>query len=89
VDPRSFASNRTNLNDKLWMWDAKPGNGVGRGLGSYVSFDLNSNIYSVTGNGFADNVMIQSGQAFFVQLVQVRRHWSSASRARMPTVRTR
>jgi hypothetical protein len=68
VDPRSFASNRTNLNGQFWMWDAKPGNGVGRGLGSYVSFDLSSNTYSVTGNGFADNnVMIQSGQAFFVQ----------------------
>jgi hypothetical protein len=72
VDPRSFTTtgtvNRTNLNSKLWMWDAKPGSGVGNGLGRYVSFDLSSNSYNVTGNGFADNnVMIQSGQAFFVQ----------------------
>jgi uncharacterized delta-60 repeat protein len=72
VDPRSFTetptANRTNLNGKLWMWDAKPGVGTGSGLGRYVSFDLNSNLYNVTGNGYADNnVMIQSGQAFFVQ----------------------
>jgi hypothetical protein len=72
VDPRSFTAtgtvNRTNLNPKLWMWDAKPGAGTGSGLGRYVSFDLSSNTYSVTGNGYADdNVMIQSGQAFFVQ----------------------
>lgn len=72
VDPRSFTTsdpvNRTNLNGKLWMWDAKPGSGIGNGLGRYVSFDLNINQYSVLGNGFADhNVMIQSGQAFFVQ----------------------
>jgi hypothetical protein len=72
VDPRSFTAtgtvNRTNLNPKLWMWDAKPGVGTGSGLGRYVSFDLSSNTYSVTGNGYADdNVMIQSGQAFFVQ----------------------
>jgi hypothetical protein len=64
--------NRTNLNAKLWMWDAKPGNGVGNGLGRYVSFDLSSNAYSVPGNGYADdNVMIQSGQAFFVQATAV------------------
>jgi hypothetical protein len=72
VDPRSFTTsapeNRTNLNGKLWMWDAKPGSGIGNGLGRYVSFDLSINQYSVLGNGFADhNVMIQSGQAFFVQ----------------------
>jgi hypothetical protein len=72
VDPRSFTAtgtvNRTNLNSKLWMWDAKPGIGTGNGLGRYVSFDLSLNSYNVTGNGFADNnVMIQSGQAFFVQ----------------------
>jgi hypothetical protein len=50
------------------MWDAKPGVGTGSGLGRYVSFDLSSNQYSVLGNGYPDNnVMIQSGQAFFVQ----------------------
>jgi hypothetical protein len=68
VNPRSFASNRTNLNDKLWMWDAKPGVGTGNGLGRYVSFDLSINEYIPLGNGYPDhNVMIQSGQAFFVQ----------------------
>lgn len=72
VDPRSFTTtptvNRTNLNAKLWMWDAKPGVGTGSGLGRYVSFDLSTNQYSVFGNGYPDNnVMIQSGQAFFVQ----------------------
>lgn len=72
VDPRSFTTtptiNRTNLNSKLWMWDAKPGVGTGNGLGRYVSFDLSSNQYSVFGDGYPDNnVMIQSGQAFFVQ----------------------
>lgn len=74
VDPRSFTTtptvNRTNLNRQLWMWDAKPGSGTGNGsgLGRYVSFDLSSNLYSVLGNGYPDhNVMIQSGQAFFVQ----------------------
>ena len=72
VDPRSFTAsgtvNRTNLNGKLWMWDAKPGVGTGNGLGRYVSFDLSINEYSSTGNGYPDhNVMIQSGQAFFVQ----------------------
>jgi hypothetical protein len=72
VDPRSFTTsgtdNRRNLYGKLWMWDAKPGGALGR----YVSFDLSSNAYSVTGNGFADNnVMIQSGQAFFVQATDI------------------
>ena len=72
VDPRSFTEtptvNRTNLNGKLWMWDAKPGAGIGNGLGRYVSFDMSINQYNVLGDGYADhNVMIQSGQAFFVQ----------------------
>jgi hypothetical protein len=50
------------------MWDAKPGVGTGSGLGRYVSFDLSTNQYSVFGNGYPDNnVMIQRGQAFFVQ----------------------
>jgi hypothetical protein len=70
VDPRSFTAtgtvNRTNLYSKLWMWDAKPG--TGNGLGHYVSFDLSINEYSPLGYGYPDhNVMIQSGQAFFVQ----------------------
>jgi hypothetical protein len=72
VDLRSFTTtptaNRTNLNAKLWMWDAKQGVGKGSGLGRYVSFDLSTNQYSVFGNGYPDNnVMIQSGQSFFVQ----------------------
>jgi hypothetical protein len=70
VDPRSFTTtptvNRTNLKSTLWMWDAKPTNGTG--LGRYVSFDLSSNQYNVFSDGYPDNsVMIQSGQAFFVQ----------------------
>ncbi len=72
VDPRSFTAtgtiNRTNLNDKLWMWDAKPGPGTGNGLGRYLSFDLSINEYNIFSDGYPDhNVMIQSGQAFFVQ----------------------
>lgn len=72
VDPRSFTAtgtiNRTNLNDKLWMWDAKPGPGIGNGLGKYVSFDLSINQFNLYSDGYPDdNVMIQSGQAFFVQ----------------------
>ena len=72
IDPRSFTTtptvNRTNLNSKLWMWDAKPGVGTGNGLGIYVSFDLSINQYNVPTLGYPDSsVMIQSGQAFFVQ----------------------
>jgi hypothetical protein len=72
VDPRSFTDtgtvNRTNLKSQLWMWDAKPG--TGRGLGRYLSFDLSSSSYNVPSPGYADNdVMIQSGQAFFVQSI--------------------
>lgn len=59
---------RSNLDNVLYMWDAKPnsGNGVGR----YVSFDIDGGIYSQigAGTGFADHsVQIQSGQAFFVR----------------------
>ncbi len=71
VNPGSFTAagpeNRTNLSATLWMWDAKPGAGTGNGLGRYVSFDPSSNSYNVIGNGYGVNVMIQSGQAFFVQ----------------------
>ena len=72
VDPRSFTTsgtdNRRNLYGKLWMWDAKPGGALGR----YVSFDLSSNAYNINGHGYQnDNVMIQSGQAFFVQATDI------------------
>jgi hypothetical protein len=74
VNPASFTTsgtvNRTNLDNVLYMWDAKPGNGVNRGLGRYVAYDISTGNYSVVGagTGFADNtVQIQSGQAFFVR----------------------
>jgi hypothetical protein len=71
-DPKTFTTtpteNRSNLDGFLWIWDAKPGNGVNRGLGRYVSFDIDNQRYSVTGYGVANHdVMIQSGQAFFVR----------------------
>jgi hypothetical protein len=74
VNPASFTTsgtvNRTNLDNVLYMWDAKPGNGVNRGLGRYVAYDITAGSYSNggTGTGFANNlVQIQSGQAFFVR----------------------
>jgi hypothetical protein len=72
VDPSSFTAsgtaNRTNLDNILYMWDAKQGgtNGVGR----YVSFDIEGNAYSLdggAGTGYESGTMIQSGQAFFVR----------------------
>jgi autotransporter-associated beta strand protein len=72
-DPKTFTAtgtvNRANLDGFLWIWDAKPGNTENRGLGRYVSFDIDNQRFSVTGYGVADhNVMIQSGQAFFVRV---------------------
>ena len=74
VNPGSFTSsgtvNRTNLDNTLYMWDAKPGSAVNRGLGRYVAYDISAGSYSNggAGTGFADNtVQIQSGQAFFVR----------------------
>ena len=68
VDPASFTAsgtvNRTNLNNILYMWDAKQS-----GLGKYVSYSISGGTYSNggAGTGFPDNtVQIQSGQAFFV-----------------------
>jgi hypothetical protein len=74
VDPRSFTTsgpeNRTNLYGKFWMWDSKPGAGKGNGLGRYVSFDMSINEYNNLGDGYqGHDVMIQSGQAFFVQAI--------------------
>lgn len=74
VNPGSFTTsgteNRTNLDNTLYMWDAKPGSAVNRGLGRYVAYDISAGSYSNggAGTGFADNtVQIQSGQAFFVR----------------------
>ena len=74
VNPALFTPsgtvNRTNLDNVLYMWDAKPGNGINRGLGRYVAYDISAGNYSTVGagTGFADNtVQIQSGQAFFVR----------------------
>jgi len=68
VNPASFTAsgtvNRTNLNNILYMWDAKQS-----GLGKYVSYSISGGTYSNggAGTGFPDNtVQIQSGQAFFV-----------------------
>lgn len=70
VNPASFTAStlRSNLDNILYMWDAKPN--TGNGVGRYVSFDIDYGIYSQigAGTGFADHsVQIQSGQAFFVR----------------------
>lgn len=72
VNPTTFTPtgtiNRTNLDNTLYMWDAKPGGT--NGLGRYVSFDINAGQYSSigAGTGFtAHTTQIQSGQAFFVR----------------------
>jgi hypothetical protein len=71
VNPASFTVSstlRSNLDNVLYMWDAKPN--TGNGVGRYVSFDIDGGIYSQigAGTGFADHtVQIQSGQAFFVR----------------------
>jgi hypothetical protein len=78
VNPASFTTtgtvNRTNLDNILYMWDAKPGSAVNRGLGRYVSYDIAAGSYSNggAGTGFIDNtVQIQSGQAFFVRATSI------------------
>jgi hypothetical protein len=71
VNPASFTISstlRSNLDNVLYMWDAKPNSGSG--VGRYVSFNIDAGIYSQigAGTGFADHtVQIQSGQAFFVR----------------------
>lgn len=72
VNPALFTDagtvNRTNLDNTLYMWDAKQGGT--NSLGRYVSFSISGGAYSNggAGTGFADNtVQIQSGQAFFVR----------------------
>lgn len=76
VNPASFTSegtiNRTNLDNTLHLWDAKPGGT--NGLGRYVSFSIFPPSYSNggPGTGYVDNtVQIQSGQAFFVRATAV------------------
>jgi hypothetical protein len=76
VNPASFTSegtiNRTNLDNTLHLWDAKPGGT--NGLGRYVSFSIFPPSYSNggSGTGYVDNtVQIQSGQAFFVRATAV------------------
>jgi hypothetical protein len=72
VNPTSFTDagtiNRTNLDNILYMWDAKPGGT--NGLGRYVSYNISTGQYSSigAGTGFtAHTTQIQSGQAFFVR----------------------
>jgi hypothetical protein len=72
VDPASFTAsgtvNRTNLDNTLYMWDAKQAGA--NTLGRYVSYSISGSSYSNggAGTGFPDNtVQIQSGQAFFVR----------------------
>jgi hypothetical protein len=72
VNPALFTDagtiNRTNLDNILYMWDAKPGGT--NGLGRYVSYNISTGQYSSigTGTGFtAHTTQIQSGQAFFVR----------------------
>jgi hypothetical protein len=66
IDPDRITLN--NLSENLWVWDAKVGGN--NNLGRYVSFNRTSNHYNIldAASGYPDNsVMIQSGQAFFVQ----------------------
>jgi len=72
VNPASFTEagtvNRTNLENTLYMWDAKQAGS--NSLGRYVSYSISGSAYSNggAGTGFVDNtVQIQSGQAFFVR----------------------
>ena len=71
VNPASFTVSstlRSNLDNVLYMWDAKPN--TGNGVGRYVYYNIDGGIYSQigAGTGFADHsVQIQSGQAFFVR----------------------
>lgn len=71
-NPASFTDagtvNRTNIDNTLYMWDAKPGGT--NGLGRYVSYSISGGAYSNggVGTGYPTNlVQIQSGQSFFVR----------------------
>jgi hypothetical protein len=64
VDPQALSG--TNINNNLWMWDAKEAGN--NSLGRYVSFSRSTGLYSINSAGYPDSaVRIQSGQAFFVQ----------------------
>lgn len=71
VDPAAIS--HTNLKNTFYMWSASEANGVNRGLGVYVGFDLSNQTYSLSAanSGFTSApstpTPIQSGQAFFVQ----------------------
>jgi hypothetical protein len=76
VNPASFREdqgNRTNLDNALYLWDAKQTgtNNVGR----YVTFNIDAGTYSIDGGessvGYSNTptiTQIQSGQAFFVRV---------------------
>ena len=71
IDPQSISvpsGNASGISNTLWMWDAKQSGS--NSLGRYVSFDVSGGVYSNAGLGTGypnDDVMIQSGQAFFVK----------------------
>ncbi len=70
VDPMTFTgSNVTNIDNILYMWDAKQ-TGTGN-VGRYVSFSISTGLYSMDGGegsiGYPAGTQIQSGQAFFVR----------------------
>jgi hypothetical protein len=55
-----------NVKNSIWMWD--PNLSGAYGVGGYVSFDLTTKQYSVTGTYLnSPYTRLQSGQAFFVQ----------------------
>jgi hypothetical protein len=71
-NPASFTTsgtvNRTNIENIIYMWDAKPGGT--NNLGRYVSYSISAGTYSNAGagTGYPNNsVLIQSGQSFMVQ----------------------
>jgi hypothetical protein len=71
-NPASFTDagtvNRTNIDNTMYMWDAKPGGT--NGLGRYVSYSISGGAYSNAGAGTGyptNSVQIQSGQSFFVR----------------------
>jgi len=63
--PVNFAGiTKTNLNDDMWVWDPKQGT-----VGDYVTFSRDGGSYDKVPAGSAQTIDIQSGQAFFVQVV--------------------
>jgi predicted outer membrane repeat protein len=71
-NPASFTAagtvNRTNIDNIMYMWDAKPGGT--NNLGRYVSYSISGGAYSNAGvgTGYPNNaVLIQSGQSFLVR----------------------